>query len=159
MRRLALGLVLAAAAGLLLCGCATVKAADADGFRATAEEIYARYAGSVTSGDQDRWLSNWDENGVQMRPDSQSVVGKKAIEERVRSRWPTMTMTMTIKVEEAAATGDWGYAKGTYVQTITPKGGGAVTNVDGKWLDILKRDADGTWKLYIDCFNSNVPPK
>jgi ketosteroid isomerase-like protein len=70
-----------------------------------------------------------------------------------------MTMTMTIKVEEATAAGDWGYAKGTYVQTITPKAGGPVTSVDGKWLDILKRQPDGTWRLYIDCFNSNVPPK
>jgi len=159
MKRLVLGVSLAVATQLLVCGCTTVKGTDADTFRAAVEEVYARYAGSVTSGDQDRWLSNWDENGVQMRPDSQSVVGKKAIEERVRSRWPTMTMTMTIKVEEATAAGDWGYAKGTYVQTITPKAGGPVTSVDGKWLDILKRQPDGTWRLYIDCFNSNVPPK
>ncbi len=157
MRRLAVVLGLAASAALVLCGCATVKAGDDTAFRAVVEEIYAKYAGSVTSGDGDRWLTNWHEDGVQMRPDSPSVVGKKAIEERVRKAWPTMAMTMTIKVEEAVAAGDWGYAKGTYLQTITPKAGGPVTKVDGKWLDILKRDADGTRRLYRDCFNSNVP--
>ena len=76
-----------------------------------------------------------------------------------RKVWPTLVMTMTIKVEEAAAAGDWAYAKGTYLQTITPRAGGPTTKVDGKWLDILKRQPDGSWKLYLDCFNSNVPPK
>ena len=150
-------LVLSLAAALLLGGCATVGRADPQGFRAEVEAIYAKYAGSVTAGDGDLWLTNWDEEGVQMRPDSQSVVGKKAIEERVRKVWPTLVMTMTIKVEEAAAAGDWGYAKGTYLQTITPRAGGPTTKVDGKWLDILKRQPDGSWKLYLDCFNSNVP--
>ncbi len=150
-------LLVAAVVALLIGTCATVKSTEAEQFRAEAEAIYAKYAGAVTSGDQDLWLTNWDDDGVQMRPDSQSVVGKKAIEERVRKNWPTMTMTMTIKVEEAAAAGDWGYAKGTYLQTITPRAGGPVTRVDGKWLDILKRQPDGSWRLYIDCFNSNVP--
>ncbi len=156
MRRSLFVLGVVAAAGLLLGGCATVKSVDPDRFRAEVEAIYAKYASSAISGDADLWLTNWDEDGIQMRRDSPSVVGKKALEERVRKAWPTMTMTMTIKVEEAAAAGDWGYAKGTYLQTITPKAGGPTAKVDGKFLDILKRQADGSWKLYRDCFNSNV---
>ncbi len=66
---------------------------------------------------------------------------------------------MTVKYEEVEASGDWAFVRGTYTQTVTPKAGGAATLVDGKFLAIWKRQADGSWKMYIDCFNSNVPPK
>jgi len=41
---------------------------------------------------------------------------------------------------------------------MTPKAGGKTIKLDGKYLTILERQADGSWKIAIDCFNSNVPP-
>jgi uncharacterized protein (TIGR02246 family) len=148
-----------AAVALLIGGCATVTSVDPREFQSTVEKIYTTYSASVASGDQDLWLSNWDVDGIQMRPDSQPLVGKKAIEERVRRVWPTVAMTMSIKIEETVASGEWGYARGTYAQTMTPRAGGATANVDGKYLTVFRRQTDGTWKIYRDCFNSNVPPK
>ena len=33
------------------------------------------------------------------------------------------------------------------------------THIIGKYLTILKKQTDGSWKIYRDCFNSDVPPK
>ena len=36
---------------------------------------------------------------------------------------------------------------------------GRVWFVDGKYLTIFKRQPDGSWKAYRDCFNSNNSPR
>jgi ketosteroid isomerase-like protein len=50
------------------------------------------------------------------------------------------------------------FSRGTYTLSLTPKEGGPTTHIDGKWLDILKRQTDGSWKIYIDMVNYNGPP-
>ena len=64
---------------------------------------------------------------------------------------------MKISNEEVRAGGDWAFARGTYQATLTPKAGGAAGSIDGKYMTILTRQADGSWKIYRDIFNSNVP--
>ncbi|MHC4533430.1 MAG: YybH family protein, partial [Planctomycetota bacterium] len=54
--------------------------------------------------------------------------------------------------------GDLGYAWGNYTLSLIPKAGGDTAYVDGKYLTVSKRQADGSWKISHDCFNSNVPP-
>jgi ketosteroid isomerase-like protein len=46
-----------------------------------------------------------------------------------------------------------------YVHPNAPKAGGPESLFDGKFLTVFKRQPDGSWKIYRDCFNSNVPPK
>ena len=39
--------------------------------------------------------------------------------------------------------GDIGYARGVYTTRVTPKSGGAPSFVDGKFLTVYRRQADG----------------
>lgn len=50
------------------------------------------------------------------------------------------------------------FARGTYSVKRTPVAGGETVETDGKYMTIFKRQADGSWKIYRDIFNSNVPP-
>jgi ketosteroid isomerase-like protein len=50
------------------------------------------------------------------------------------------------------------FSLGTYTPSLTPKEGGSKTTIDGKWLDILKRQADDSWKIYVLRVNFNAPP-
>jgi len=59
---------------------------------------------------------------------------------------------------EVQVFGDLSYSRGTYTLSITPKQGGPTTTLDGKWLDVEKRQEDGSWKIYIDMVNFNKPP-
>ena len=60
---------------------------------------------------------------------------------------------------ELEVSDDWAFSRGNYTLALTLKNGGPGTHFDGKWLDILKKQDDGSWKLYIDCVNDNAPPK
>ncbi|MCH7939879.1 MAG: nuclear transport factor 2 family protein [Candidatus Marinimicrobia bacterium] len=69
------------------------------------------------------------------------------------------TFNMGITNEEVRVAGDWAFARGTYTAILTPKAGGETIDIDGKYLTILERQVDGSWKIFRDCFNSNVPQK
>ena len=131
-----------------------------EAFRAAVEEIFATYSAANMNGDADLYISLWDENGIQMGPNKPAVFGKSTIGEGKRKMLQkTEYESQIIKVEEVQVAGDWGFARGTFTGSVKPKAGGATTNVDGKYLTIFKKQADGSWKIFRDCFNFNVPPK
>ena len=69
-------------------------------------------------------------------------------------KWDT---EMSIDCEEIVIEGDIAWSMGTYQKVSTPKDGGEAFVFDGKFLTILRRQGDGSWRIYRDCFNSNQP--
>jgi len=63
------------------------------------------------------------------------------------------------EVEEVKVAGDWAFARGNYTYTLTPKEEGKTIKGNGKYLSILAKQADGSWKFARDCFNNNAPPQ
>ena len=45
-----------------------------------------------------------------------------------------------------------------YTVTFTPEAGGEPIRGIGKWMDIYKRQPDGSWKIYRGIYNSDLPP-
>lgn len=93
-----------------------------------------------------------------MPPDSPPIVGKEQIRTRNKAVLDRFTFDLNITNEEVRVAGEWAFSRGIFKATLRPKGGGKITLVDGKYMTILQRQADGSWKVYRDIFNSNVPP-
>jgi ketosteroid isomerase-like protein len=55
--------------------------------------------------------------------------------------------------------GDQAYSHGTYEFDMASKEGGETRSYSGKFLDILEKQVDGSWKIAIDCQNYNMPGK
>lgn len=55
-----------------------------------------------------------------------------------------------------AEAGDIGYTIGTYELTLEQDGVPLVTI--GKYVTLWKKQADGAWKVGVDCFNADGPP-
>lgn len=55
--------------------------------------------------------------------------------------------------------GDLAYAVGTYRATLTPKKAGAkpLPTEEGKYVEVLKKQPDGSWKIIYDIWNTNAP--
>lgn len=134
------------------------KQTTAEADVAAINDIWTRYAGSISSGDLDSWISLWADNGIQMAPDAPAVIGKEQIRAKYESIFPQFIFKMAITNEEVRVGGDWAFSRGTYTASITPKAGGETAEIDGKYLTILERQTDGSWKIVRDCFNSSVPP-
>lgn len=121
-------------------------------------EVWNEYAAAAHSGDLERWMALWIEDGIQMAPDAPRRVGKEQIREAMQPSFNLYIMShMIVNTEEVRILGDWAYSHGTYTFDMALKEGGETMSLSGKFLDILARQADGSWKIAIDCHNYNAP--
>lgn len=145
------------AAALLATGCASMGGAQVKADEAALVAMGDKYVENVNSGDVATYMTAWAEDGIQMPPNAPSVYGKDKIWQAMIPVFDNFYTKMSINTEETKVTGDWGYARGTYLFDLTPKAGGDPIHVDGKFLTIYQRQPDGSWLITRDCFNSNVP--
>lgn len=121
-------------------------------------ELWNEYAAAANDGDLERWLSLWTDDGIQMAPDAPARIGKEQIQAAMRPRFDLFnTSSMVINTEEVRMQGDRAYSHGTYRFEMTPEDGGETIRYSGKFLDIVVKQADGSWKIAIDCHNYNEP--
>jgi ketosteroid isomerase-like protein len=57
---------------------------------------------------------------------------------------------------QVAEAGDMGYTVGTYELAVEQDGASIVTV--GKYVTLWQKQADGSWKVIVDCFNADGPP-
>jgi len=123
-------------------------------------ELYDQYCFGVNTGDLDLFISLWTDDAIKMDVDFPAIFGKENIRAYFKVPFEQFNINAVIYGEtEVQVFDDFAFSRGTYTLSLTPKEGGPTTYIDGKWLDILKRQADGSWKIYIDCLNYNAPPK
>jgi uncharacterized protein (TIGR02246 family) len=125
---------------------------------AAVENVLNQYAVAVNAGDLELWLSLHADNIVKMVPDAPAILGKEELRAYFKPLFDNFTSEMTLYPEEAQVDGDLGSAWGNYSLSMTPIAGGDTVFVDGKYLTICKRQADDSWKISHDCYNSNVSP-
>jgi uncharacterized protein (TIGR02246 family) len=147
---------------LLSAGSAAPACADSTESAVSAiRQIWVNYAAYVESGDSTGWLSQYDAQGIQMRPDNPAR-GRPDLDAFIQASWKArMTgfdTKMSITPLEISVVGDWAYSRGVFTQDMTAKETKKVARFEGKFLTIFKRQDDGGWKIYRDCFNSNLPP-
>jgi len=132
------------------------SAVDVKADIAAINKVYDQYAAGFSAGDPDLFISIWINNGVRMEPDMLAIVGKEQIRARMQSIFDLYKLKMTIDVEEVEVFGDWAFSRGIYKYTWTPRKEGEPGANTGKYLTILQRQADGSWKFARDCFNNNA---
>ena len=64
--------------------------------------------------------------------------------------------SLTIEPIEIEGQGNTAWTRGRYSLVMTPPGLPEVSDT-GKYIEIWRRQADGTWKLHRDIFNSDLP--
>ena len=126
---------------------------------AAINELYNQYCIQANAGDLDNFLSLWEDNAIRMDPDKPSFIGKENIRKFFEPSFELFSVNVAVYGDtEIQISGDMAFSRGTYTLSLTPKEGGPKTTFDGKWLDILKRQIYGSWKIYIDMINYNGPP-
>jgi uncharacterized protein (TIGR02246 family) len=122
--------------------------------------LWNEYAAAMNAGDMERWIALWVEDGIQMPPDAPRRVGKAEIRREMQPLFDLLdTSKMIIHTEEVRILGDRAYAHGSYEFEMSPTGGGETKGYSGKFLDVLEKQVDGSWKIAIDCHNYDMPWK
>ena len=91
-------------------------------------------------------------------PNEPMASGKEAIKTTFASMHDMSGFSVTWKpsMAEVANSGDLGYTIGTYKLSVNDSTGMPMAD-EGKYLTVWKKQADGSWKVAADMFNSNLP--
>lgn len=113
------------------------------------------YATAWVTGDADLWLSLWDRDGLQMPPGGPEI-DKAHLTHDIPAQFAAGGVSaMTVTPHEIVECGDWTWARSTYHCDYTDAG--QLHHMAGKALTIFRRQPDGGWKIFRDCYNSSLP--
>jgi len=140
--------------GILFSCAQNNKDADVEADIAAIKEHYDQYVLCANTGDLDLFISLWADDATRMEPGTPAIVGKENIRPHFKKLFDQFNNKMIMIGEtEVQVSGDLAFAYGTVTLSSTPREEGPAIQTDIKWLDILKRQADGSWKIYVDCIN------
>lgn len=98
------------------------------------------------------------EDAIEMPPDGPVLDGRAAIMQATTDYFSQFTATQTATTDEVNVQGDLAISRGTWTVTETPKAGGETVTRSGKWFDVQKRQADGSWKTWRWMWNQATAP-
>jgi ketosteroid isomerase-like protein len=142
---------------LLLAGCGksakSSRASDEEAIRATD----ARWSAAAEANDLDGTMSYYTDDALLLAPNEPLHTDKPSR----KQSWaglltPSQRVSWKVSKVAMAEAGDIGYSTGSYVleNRIAP----AKPPLDaGKFLEVWRRQADGSWKCVVDAFNSDLP--
>ena len=101
------------------------------------------------------WAAVYSQDAIVLRPHAVAVEGREAIQ-----KWlATLPSISNAKGQgvEAMGYGDLAYLRGTYSMTFAIPGVPAPIDEQGKFLQIYRRQSDGSWKMTREIYNSDLP--
>jgi len=131
--------------------------ADSDTERAL-REVDRKWSEAAATKDVDKVVSFYAENAIVLPPNAVIAQTKDS----VRAIWKELLDTPGLRISwmaqkvEVAKSGELGYVSGTYELQMNDPSGKPV-NDRGKYLEVMKRQSDGSWKCVADTWNSDLP--
>lgn len=119
------------------------------------------WARAVSAGDGNAVGALYSTDATLLPPMESIVQGEGA----AKKYWLGVTKAFSAVAELATITvegrGDLAYSVGTYRLTLTPKqpGAKALPTEEGKYVEVLKKQPDGSWKIAYDMWSANAPAK
>jgi ketosteroid isomerase-like protein len=114
-----------------------------------------REVAAMGAGDIDQYVALLTDDAILLAPNTLPKAGAELRQwlgeflQRVRVEW------LSFVHDEVGVHGDLGYHVYRYTWRTTPKGSGEPTVSSGKGLHIVRRGADGAWRIAREIWNAN----
>ena len=125
---------------------------------ATLKNLDAEWSKAAGAKELDKTASYYSDDALVLPPNMPAIQGKQG----ARAMWQGMFSVpgfgggWKVTKVEVARSGDLGYVTGSYELSESDAGGKPTTD-KGKYLEVWKKQADGSWKCIVDMFNSDLP--
>ncbi|MGC1614523.1 MAG: nuclear transport factor 2 family protein [Candidatus Acidiferrum sp.] len=125
--------------------------------RGEIEAFNKRYVEMHLKMDTAAIFATWAEDGVDLMPGEEPMIGKKTIVAWVEKIVAQMQGYKVIKEEvefhNIQISGDWASEWATERQVVQPPGGEKIIESRGKMALVLHREANGEWKIKQEMWN------
>jgi ketosteroid isomerase-like protein len=120
--------------------------------KADVEECLRDFAKSFSNQDAAACAAVYSEDALLLPPDAPALAGVPAIEGMFRSLFDAGVRTTELTTLDVIEEGSLIIEMGEFTFTMEPSG-----RMDGKYLAVYRRQADGGLKCIREAFNSNAP--
>jgi uncharacterized protein (TIGR02246 family) len=129
-----------------------VEAADV----AKIYKLWNEYADAMNAENTERWRALFSNDSLQAPPDAPPQSGNTRILMGTLTQSDQYHSKLSINPEVVRILGDQAYTYGSFKTMLTVKAGEgrAIAQRNGKFLSILVKQPDGSWKILVDCFNN-----
>ena len=118
--------------------------------------VTKKFAEAYNRGDISAAVEFYTTDAKFLHPNADIIKGKEAIKEFFQAGRALGLLRIHFTSEEIGYDGSLAYERGVINMDIEPEGGQAMID-RGKYLVIMKRLVDGTWKVAVDIWNSDLP--
>jgi ketosteroid isomerase-like protein len=130
------------------------RAADA----AAVQKADADWSAAAQSKQAEAWVAFYADDAVVLPPNEAMATNKDEILKSITDllALPGLSVSWQTAKAEAARSGDLAYTYGTYELTSNDARGNATTD-HGKYSEVWRKQADGSWKCIVDMWSSDLP--
>lgn len=118
-------------------------------------EATEQYGGAIVAGNIDKIRSLMDADIVLMPPSGSAAHG---VDAAMQSMEETPGMEGSINPEQVEGSGNLAYVRGNYNITFIVNDTTRIPDI-GKYIEVWKKQDDGSWKVVVDIWNSNESPE
>jgi len=112
-------------------------------------------AEAFNAGDAAAIAAHFTDGAFLMAPGTAKKIGPEAVEAYYQEIFDTYQTRLESGYEEVKVDGDLAYGRGFAKVTLYEKSTGDTLNSSSKYVNILERQADGSWKTTHDIWNDN----
>ena len=122
----------------------------------TLRDLDDQWSKAAGAKDVDKTVSYYSEDAIVMPPNAPAATTNEAIRKIWKDLLTDTKISWKTKKVEVAQSGDLAFSSGTYEVTLIDPTGTPV-NDRGKYLEVWKKQSDGSWKCVADAWNSDLP--
>jgi uncharacterized protein (TIGR02246 family) len=128
---------------------------------AVIREADQAWAKATSAGDAAAITAFYASDAVLLPPGSPAVKGSEEIGKFFAGMTSAVSGPFELKTTAVQGSGDLALSTGEYTATLTPRQKGAkpMPVEHGKYLGVMKKQPDGSWKLIYDMWNTNAEAK
>jgi uncharacterized protein (TIGR02246 family) len=123
-------------------------------------EADVAWAKAASAGDAAAITAFYASDAVLLPPGSPPLKGSEEIGKFFSGMTSNFSGPFELKTSGVEGRGDLAFSTGEYTATLTPKKAGAkpMPAEHGKYIGVMKKQPDGSWKLIYDIWNTNAEP-
>lgn len=129
---------------------------DMEQVRSAIEAANLKFGEALSQGDAAALAAMYTDDATLLPFEADMIKGKAGVEAYWNGAIQMGVKGVVLTTVDLGGGDECIYEVGTAVMTVQPEGMDPV-EMPGKYVVVWKKAEDGTWKLHVDIFNTNVP--
>jgi ketosteroid isomerase-like protein len=153
------GTALLVAGCLAMLGCTEQQPAEDTRASDAVKSADAAFQQAIAGKDLNQIMSFYADDAVLMPAAKPLLTGKAAITNEWKELLaiPAFQNASKLAQVEVSASSDLAYTRGSYETRLMGEDGQLVVE-PGKWLSVWRKQPDGSWRVAIETYNTDIPP-